>query len=140
MSVCPCCTSLQEKIERAANYARVMRELAQLGQFVRLADYLFVEAVMATAVVNVEELLGVLTAHKQQVGRPAMAERWLQRALVVGMACRFAWQLHSICVLVQARVPAPKHSSTGFHSNVHAASAATVGGQDQGSLPGGGRV
>lgn len=47
-----------------------MRELAQLGQFVRLADYLFVEAVMATAVVNVEELLGVLTAHKQQVGRP----------------------------------------------------------------------
>lgn len=88
LSVCPCCTSLQEKIERAANYARVMRELAQLGQFVRLADYLFVEAVMATAVVNVEELLGVLTAHKQQVGRPAMAESWLQRALVVGMACR----------------------------------------------------
>lgn len=58
---------LQEKIERAENYARIMRELSQLGQFVRLADYLFVEAVMATAVANVEDLLGVLTAHKQQV-------------------------------------------------------------------------
>lgn len=57
----------QEKMERAANYARVMQELSQLGQFVRLADYLFVESVIATAVENVEELLGVLTAHKQQV-------------------------------------------------------------------------
>jgi dynein heavy chain len=47
-----------------------MQELSQLGQFVRLADYLFVEAVMTTAVSNVEELLGVLTAHKQQVGMP----------------------------------------------------------------------
>jgi hypothetical protein len=46
-----------------------MLELSQLGQFVRLADYLFVEAVMATAVCSVEELLGVLTAHKQQVGQ-----------------------------------------------------------------------
>lgn len=70
-----CCSAvsaaLQEKIERAENYARVMRELSQLGQFVRLADYLFVEAVMATAVANVEELLGVLTAHKQQVSSRA---------------------------------------------------------------------
>lgn len=57
----------QEKMERAANYARVMQELSQLGQFGRLADYLFVESVIATAVENVEELLGVLTAHKQQV-------------------------------------------------------------------------
>lgn len=51
-----------------------MRELSQLGQFVRLADYLFVEAVMATAVTNVEELLGVLTAHKQQVGTVCQAQ------------------------------------------------------------------
>lgn len=63
-----CVLTPQEKVEHAANYARVMLELSQLGQFVRLADYLFVEAVMATAVSNVEELLGVLTAHKQQVG------------------------------------------------------------------------
>lgn len=54
-------------MERAANYARVMQELSQLGQFVRLADYMFVEAVMATAVESIEELLVVLTAHKQQV-------------------------------------------------------------------------
>lgn len=37
---------LQEKLDRAANYARIMEELRQLGQFVRLADYLFVEGVM----------------------------------------------------------------------------------------------
>lgn len=37
---------LQEKLERAANYARIMEELQQLGQFVRLTDYLFVEGVM----------------------------------------------------------------------------------------------
>jgi hypothetical protein len=33
----------REKIERAANFARVMRELTMLGSFIRLADYLFVE-------------------------------------------------------------------------------------------------
>jgi hypothetical protein len=62
---CLCVT--QEKLDRAANYARVMEELSQLGAFVRLADYLFVEGVMVAAVTSVEELLGALTAHKQQV-------------------------------------------------------------------------
>ena len=32
-----------EKLERAANFARVMKELTMLGAFIRLADYLFVE-------------------------------------------------------------------------------------------------
>lgn len=59
---------LQEKLDRAANYARIMEELSQLGQFVRLADYMFVEGVMACAVQAVEDTLTLLTAHKQQVG------------------------------------------------------------------------
>jgi len=58
---------LQEKVERAANYARVMEELGQLGNFVRLADYLFVEGVMACALTGVEELLALLVSNKQQV-------------------------------------------------------------------------
>ena len=33
----------EEKMERAANYARVMREQTMLGNFIRLADYMFVE-------------------------------------------------------------------------------------------------
>jgi dynein heavy chain, axonemal len=33
----------REKQDRAANFARVMHELTQLGSFIRLADYLFVE-------------------------------------------------------------------------------------------------
>ena len=33
----------EEKIERATNYVRVMRELTMLGSFIRLADYMFVE-------------------------------------------------------------------------------------------------
>ncbi|KAF5838995.1 dynein heavy chain, N-terminal region 2-domain-containing protein [Dunaliella salina] len=32
-----------EKLERARNFARVMKELTMLGRFIRLADYLFVE-------------------------------------------------------------------------------------------------
>lgn len=44
-----------------------MEELGQLGAFVRLADYLLVEGVMACAVQAVEDLLALLTAHKQQV-------------------------------------------------------------------------
>lgn len=36
----------QEKMERAANFARVMKEQTMLGAFVRLADYMFVEAVI----------------------------------------------------------------------------------------------
>lgn len=33
----------REKMERAANFARVMKELTMLGSFIRLVDYLFVE-------------------------------------------------------------------------------------------------
>ena len=33
----------EEKMERTANYARVMREQTMLGNFIRLADYMFVE-------------------------------------------------------------------------------------------------
>jgi hypothetical protein len=36
-------TIKREKIERAQNFARVMREVTMLGSFIRLADYLFVE-------------------------------------------------------------------------------------------------
>lgn len=36
-------TVKREKVERAANFSRVMRELTMLGAFIRLADYLFVE-------------------------------------------------------------------------------------------------
>lgn len=35
-----------EKIERAANYTRVMKELTMLGAFIRMADYMFVEGVI----------------------------------------------------------------------------------------------
>jgi hypothetical protein len=58
------------QLERAANYARIMEELTQLGSFVRLADYLVVEAIMARAVAGLEDLLGLLTSQKQQVGAP----------------------------------------------------------------------
>lgn len=33
----------REKVDRATNFARVMRELTMLGAFIRLTDYLFVE-------------------------------------------------------------------------------------------------
>jgi len=33
----------REKLERAQNFARVMKEVTMLGRFIRLADYLFVE-------------------------------------------------------------------------------------------------
>eukprot|EP00878_Enallax_costatus_P031474 GHUV01034420.1.p1 GENE.GHUV01034420.1~~GHUV01034420.1.p1 ORF type:complete len:647 (+),score=200.09 GHUV01034420.1:874-2814(+) len=69
----PMVTIKQEKLDRAANYARIMEELSQLGAFVRLADYLFVEGVMACAVQAVEDLLTLLTAHKQQSDKQAKA-------------------------------------------------------------------
>eukprot|EP00798_Chlamydomonas_sp_ICE-L_P012760 gene12760-16011_t len=47
----------KEKQERSANFARVMKEVTMLGNFVRLADYLFVEG-------NTEEVLSLLTAPK----------------------------------------------------------------------------
>jgi hypothetical protein len=64
-----CCVavSLPAQLERAANYARIMEELTQLGSFVRLADYLVVEAIMSRAVAGLEDLLGLLTSQKQQV-------------------------------------------------------------------------
>lgn len=74
-----------------------MRELSQLGVFVRLADYLFVEAVMATAVANVEELLGVLTAHKQQVRRTCflMSEQRCKQLMVSSIQLALGMQCHN---------------------------------------------
>jgi hypothetical protein len=74
-----------------------MRELSQLGVFVRLADYLFVEAVMATAVANVEELLGVLTAHKQQVRRTCrlMSEQRCKQLMVSSIQLALGMQSHN---------------------------------------------
>lgn len=40
----------KEKMERAANFARVMKELTMLGSFIRLTDYLFVEGLIERAV------------------------------------------------------------------------------------------
>lgn len=126
---------MQEKIERAENYARVMRELSQLGQFVRLADYLFVEAVMATAVANVEELLGVLTAHKQQV-RTAAGGRGVEQPLQ-------PFVLGPSAALLQ-QPPGSQLEQDVANSMrcmcCHACSSTAAGGQDQGPVSGGGRL
>lgn len=45
-----------EKIDRARTYHRVEQEAAMLGSFIRLADYMMVEAVPQLAVLTVEEL------------------------------------------------------------------------------------
>jgi dynein heavy chain len=42
----------EEKMERAANFARVMREQTMLGNFIRLADYMFVEGGPSIYVLN----------------------------------------------------------------------------------------
>ncbi|KAG1661620.1 hypothetical protein FOA52_002850, partial [Chlamydomonas sp. UWO 241] len=63
-SVRPMIAVKQEKIERAANYARVMKELTMLGAFVRVADYMFVEGVIDRAITSTHELLSLLTAPK----------------------------------------------------------------------------
>jgi hypothetical protein len=66
VAVCHLIAWFQEKLDRAKNYARVMNEQAQLGAFVRLADYLLVEGMLDAAVCAVQNLLSLLTAHKQQ--------------------------------------------------------------------------
>jgi len=52
----------QEKIERAKTYRRVEQEAKMLGDFVRLADYMLVEAVVTRAVTSVADLLSLLQA------------------------------------------------------------------------------
>lgn len=124
LSLCLCCPLCpQEKIERAANYARVMLELSQLGVFVRLADYLFVEAVMATAVANVEDLLGVLTAHKQQVCLMAKQHDDSLQVLRLGVA------LHSLLAAWNAFAAVPPPSLTKCVLM-------TADGQGQSTVPG----
>ncbi|KAG2501733.1 hypothetical protein HYH03_000233 [Edaphochlamys debaryana] len=60
----PMITIKREKIERAQNFARVMREVTMLGAFIRLADYLFVEGVISRAVTTTDDLLTLLAAPK----------------------------------------------------------------------------
>ncbi|GLC47993.1 hypothetical protein PLESTB_000047400 [Pleodorina starrii] len=60
----PMITIKREKIERAQNFARVMREVTMLGSFIRLADYLFVECVISRAITTTEEVLALLAAPK----------------------------------------------------------------------------
>ncbi|KAI8468855.1 MAG: dynein heavy chain, N-terminal region 2-domain-containing protein [Monoraphidium minutum] len=52
----------KEKMERAANYARIMEELSLLGPLVRLADYLVVGGVMGRALAAAEYTLAMLNA------------------------------------------------------------------------------
>lgn len=89
-----------------------MKELSQLGQFVRLADYLFVEAVMATAVESVEELLGVLTAHKQQVG--GSWSWWLEKTRCCSCVAHSVYSLaqHNIGVLQLTFTTTPVATAT----------------------------
>ncbi len=49
-----------EKIERAKSYRRVMVEEKMLGNFIRLADYIFVEHLSHRCITSTEELLGML--------------------------------------------------------------------------------
>lgn len=56
-----------EKLERAKSYARAMQEVQLLGNFVRLADYLFTEGVIERALTGGEELVAALAAHRTQV-------------------------------------------------------------------------
>ncbi|KAG2451278.1 hypothetical protein HYH02_003884 [Chlamydomonas schloesseri] len=65
----PMITIKREKIERAQNFARVMREVTMLGAFIRLADYLFVEGVISRAVTTVEEVLDLLAAPKSSADK-----------------------------------------------------------------------
>lgn len=100
-----------------------MLELSQLGVFVRLADYLFVEAVMATAVANVEDLLGVLTAHKQQVCLMAKQHDDSLQVLRLGVA------LHSLLAAWNAFAAVPPPSLTKCVLM-------TADGQGQSAVPG----
>jgi dynein heavy chain len=50
----------QEKIERAKTYRRVIEEAKQLGDFIRLADYMLVEGLVDRTISTTEELLSLL--------------------------------------------------------------------------------
>lgn len=55
----------QEKIDRARAYMRAMEEAARLGDFVRLVDYLLVEAMVERVINSTDETLAVLQAPRQ---------------------------------------------------------------------------
>ena len=52
----------QDKIDRAKAYMRAMEEAARLGDFVRLIDYVLVEAMVSRVLSSVDEVLQVLLA------------------------------------------------------------------------------
>jgi len=54
----------REKLERAQNFARVMKELTMLGRFIRLADYLFVEGMIECVTDSANQTLAMLVPHK----------------------------------------------------------------------------
>jgi len=55
-----------EKIKRAKTYRRVAEEAKMLGDFIRLADYMLVEGVVARGIGTVEELLELLMAPRRE--------------------------------------------------------------------------
>eukprot|EP00201_Polytomella_parva_P020499 CAMPEP_0175042260 /NCGR_PEP_ID=MMETSP0052_2-20121109/2450_1 /TAXON_ID=51329 ORGANISM="Polytomella parva, Strain SAG 63-3" /NCGR_SAMPLE_ID=MMETSP0052_2 /ASSEMBLY_ACC=CAM_ASM_000194 /LENGTH=3805 /DNA_ID=CAMNT_0016305023 /DNA_START=33 /DNA_END=11446 /DNA_ORIENTATION=+ len=54
----------KEKIDRAANFVRVMKEVTMLGAFIRLADYLVVEGVISRVISTMDEMLSMLSGPK----------------------------------------------------------------------------
>lgn len=60
-----------EKIERAKTYRRVMAEEKMLGNYIRLADYMFVETLSHRCVTSTEELLGMLEFSRQAMDKSA---------------------------------------------------------------------
>jgi len=56
----------KEKQDRAYNYGRVMRELTMLGAFIRLADYMYVEAVIQRATDCVDDTYALLNGWRAQ--------------------------------------------------------------------------
>ncbi|CAG9462898.1 unnamed protein product [Pedinophyceae sp. YPF-701] len=56
----------QEKVDRAATYRRVMEEAARLGDFIRLVDYMLVEAVVDQSVSAVDDVRALLESPRQQ--------------------------------------------------------------------------
>lgn len=62
----------KEKMERAYNYQRVMKELTMLGSFIRLVDYMFVEGVIRRAIDCVDDTYNMLTSWKSFVSDSAV--------------------------------------------------------------------
>ncbi len=54
----------QEKLDRAACYARAMQELSLLGSCIRLSDYMMVAGVVSRTIACVEDLLSLLASNK----------------------------------------------------------------------------